>query len=456
MASTAPRRVLFEVTGLFHWYAFFSHPSGMQRVIGSLVASPVLRRDPRVEFVVRMLSNDIYFRIDGDLLADLDVPERRRATIARLRGLFTKGVRYGRLRRLLADSRYFHIPYAYFSVWRFERLVEAFFARRWPSRLPPLEPVPPPGPDDVIFHPGDLFWEKRGVDVLIALKARTGVRLVTMIHDLIVVERPDWCHPSAPRLFTGAIEKLAPHVDRWMTNSAFVTGRLTKYLEERGLSVGPTAQLPMGWDSFDHLAETEDAAGRAGDAAVLQRLGLGDRPFILFVGTVEPRKNLPTLLDALAALRRELGARVPDLVIIGGRGWRSADVRARLRKDPQIHWFRGTTDADLAVLYRRARFSVAPSFTEGWGLPVQESLAHGLPCIASSGGAQPEAAHGLAELFDPTDIVALKAAMARWITDEAALAEARARIARGLPTASLPTWNDAAKFLLEYAFDEAR
>jgi hypothetical protein len=86
---------------------------------------------------------------------------------------------------------------------------------------------------------------------------------------------------------------------------------------------------------------------------------------------------------------------------------------------------------------------------------VQESLAHGVPCIASCGGAMPEAAHGLAELFDPSDGMALKAAMARWIVDEGALAAARDRIAGSLARTRLPTWDDAATFLLTHAMADA-
>ena len=117
-----------------------------------------------------------------------------------------------------------------------------------------------------------------------------------------------------------------------------------------------------------------------------------------------------------------------------------------------MHWFRAASDADLAILYRHARFTVAPSFSEGWGLPVQESLALGVPCIASSGGAMPEAGHGLAELFDPDDRAALRAAIERWAADDGALAAARARILGEFPQLSRPTWDDAAARLLDHAF----
>ncbi len=138
------------------------------------------------------------------------------------------------------------------------------------------------------------------------------------------------------------------------------------------------------------------------------------------------------------------------LVVVGGWGWRSGAVRSRLRRDPSVHWFRAVVDSDLAVFYRHALFTVAPSHTEGWGLPVQESITHGVPCIASSGGALPEAGAGFAVPFEPSDTEALKAAMARWIVDDAALAEARARIAAA-PTAGRPTWRDAGKVLLDHA-----
>jgi glycosyltransferase involved in cell wall biosynthesis len=443
------QRVLFDVTGVVHWYAFFSHPSGIQRVTEKLIRTLMLRQDARVEFVARMLGSETFYRIEPRLLADLDEPSRRSAAIARLRALFAGSMRLAPLRLLLRDARYYHVPYILLGLLRLDPLVQWVFGGRRPERLPPLRPAPLPDPGDVLFNPGDLWWQKNYVSVLIALQAMTGVRLVQMIHDLFVIERPEWFQPGFARLFAGEFQKLAPHVDRWLTNSRYVTGQLTRYLEGRRLPVQPCAVLPMGWDSFAHLG-AEDAEARRRDHEALQRRGLAGRRFILFVGTVEPRKNLPTLLDALESLRAELGAVVPDLVVVGGWGWRSGAVRARLRRDRSVHWFRAVVDSELASFYRHALFTVAPSHTEGWGLPVQESIAHGVPCIASSGGALPEAGGGLAVPFEPSDANGLKKAMARWIVDPAALAEARAALAaaRGAPR---PTWSDAGEALLKHA-----
>jgi glycosyltransferase involved in cell wall biosynthesis len=443
-------RFLFDVTGLLHWYAFRRHPSGIQRVAEKLVATASMRKNPRVEFVARMIGHDGFYRLDGEVLAGLSTPGDRSRSIARLRSLFTVGTRCSSLSSFVGAIGPGYIPYVCLGRLHLERGVEAMLmGHRSPAVSAPA-PAPPPGPDDVFFHPGDLFWQARCVQVLLDLKRATGVRLVQMVHDLFIDERPDWFEPKFQRRFGGELRRLGPHVDRWVTNSAFVKSGLAHYLGAHGLPARPIGVLPMGWDSF---ALDGGEAGLEGDRAALRRLGLADRPFMLFVGTVEPRKNLATLLDAVEALRRELGAHrpdivVPDLAVVGGGGWKSAEVKARLRRMPGVHWFRAATDADLAVLYRHARFTVAPSFSEGWGLPVQESLAHGVPCIASCGGAMPEAAHGLAELFDPSDGMALKAAMARWIVDDGALAAARDRITCSLSRTPLPTWDDAAAFLL--------
>lgn len=450
--ARSKRRFLFDVTGLLHWYAYFSHPSGIQRVSEKLVNSNVFQSDSAVEFVTRVLGSNRFYRIDRDLLAGLGELDRRRSSIASLRGTFAATMRLGPLRGLAGDLRLYHLPYAYFGLWRLEWLVEAFFARGWPSRWRyAVEPAPPPGPRDVLFHPGDLFWQRRAPAALVGLRTETGVRLVELVHDLFVFENPEWFDDDLVRLCTTGLSTVAPHVDRWVTNSGFVKERLCRHLEASDLPPRPVGVLPMGWDSFGREAVVGHPAE---DNAVLQRLALKGVPFVLFVGTVEPRKNLGALLDAVEALRGELGEGMPALVVVGGRGWKSAELKTRLRRMEGVHWFHAASDADLAVLYRHARFTVAPSFSEGWGLPVQESLAHGVPCIASKGGAMPEAAHGLARLFDPTDAKALQRAMAHWIKDDAALDGARARISLALCRDPLPTWNDAAAFLRDYAMGE--
>jgi glycosyltransferase involved in cell wall biosynthesis len=286
---------------------------------------------------------------------------------------------------------------------------------------------------------------------LLDIRARTKVQLVLMIHDLFVIERPEWFEPRFAKLFGAEFKRLAPGVDRWVTNSSFVTDQLRRHLADQSLEEKPIAALPMGWDSFPS-SQGRSIHEMRGSDEILSRFGLAERKFILFVGTVEPRKNLPLLLDALDELRGRSDRAVPDLVVVGGRGWRSQEVRARLKRDPNVHWLRAVNDRELAALYRHACFTVAPSIIEGWGLPVQESLAHGVPCIASNAGAHPEAGLDLAEYFESGNSAELSAALAIWIKDDNLLAERRLAIQQALQSTRLPTWDDAAEALLRHVF----
>lgn len=92
MSGSAGRRFLFDVTGLLHWYAYFRHPSGIQRVSERLVNAAPLREAPNVEFVTRVLGSDRFYRIDRDLLVGLGCEAERARSIARLRGLDRKSV----------------------------------------------------------------------------------------------------------------------------------------------------------------------------------------------------------------------------------------------------------------------------------------------------------------------------------------------------------------------------
>jgi hypothetical protein len=94
------RRLLFDVTGLLHWYAFFSNPSGIQRVTEKLFSSTAVQRNEQVEFVARALGGDELYRVDRGILRDLQDPLQRRAAIARLRALFTMTMRQARPRAI--------------------------------------------------------------------------------------------------------------------------------------------------------------------------------------------------------------------------------------------------------------------------------------------------------------------------------------------------------------------
>lgn len=443
-------RLLYDLTGLVHWYAYFRHPGGVQRVIEKVASSDVVRQSSAVEFVVRILGSDRFYRIEPELMANLG--RGRASAISRLRRILAQGLRLATLREMMSEGRHFHLPYLAAGLTRMEGLIEAWTEGAAARPLPALDIVAPPGAQDALFNPGDLWWQKKYVSTVAGLKARTGVRIVQMIHDLYLIERPEWTPAGAVRIFAEQLHGIAPSVDCWLTSSQFVRQQVQRYLADRSIAEKPIAVLPMGWDSFDPLRDA--GHDRLSDRLVLGRHGLIGKSFMLSVGTIEPRKNVPALLDAADGLRARFGDLMPRLVIVGGYGWKAAEMRARLAsgsRNGTLVWLENLPDADLGVLYRNALFTVMPSHGEGWGLAVQESLALGVPCIASNAGATREAGLDLATYFDPSSSEGLTRAMVAWISDGEALAAARGRIERALATRTFPSWNDAGRVLLRSA-----
>lgn len=163
---------------------------------------------------------------------------------------------------------------------------------------------------------------------------------------------------------------------------------------------------------------------------------------LLFIGTIEPRKNLAAVLDAFAILRRT--ERAARLVVVGPPGW-GVSLPAEVRRrglGSTVTWLRGIGDEDLAAIMSGAAALVAPSLDEGFGLPVVEAMAVGLPVITSEAGAQAEVAGDAALLVDPSSPGAIVAAMRTLRDDAATAADLRAR---GLARAATFSWARTAR-----------
>jgi glycosyltransferase involved in cell wall biosynthesis len=175
-------------------------------------------------------------------------------------------------------------------------------------------------------------------------------------------------------------------------------------------------------------------------AAVRARYGLPER-FILYVGTIEPRKNLTTLLEAFHHLLATYDLR---LVIVGKKGWLYERFFRRLRElglENRVLFTGYVPDEDLPAIYSAADLFVFPSLYEGFGLPVLEAMACGTPVICSNTSSLPEVAGDAALLVDPTDARALTGAMEQVLTNERLWATLRAK---GMERARGFTWEKAA------------
>ncbi len=168
--------------------------------------------------------------------------------------------------------------------------------------------------------------------------------------------------------------------------------------------------------------------------------------YVLFVGTLEPRKNIGLLLDAWARVLTTLPT-APRLVLAGGATTESESLLGRLKHPPfaESVEYRGyVADEAREALFAGARALVLPSLDEGFGLPVLEAMSAGIPVIASRRGAIPDVTGGAAELIEPTDVAGLGAAIFRVLTDTA---HATALAERGLERARDFTWDRSADAL---------
>jgi glycosyltransferase involved in cell wall biosynthesis len=180
---------------------------------------------------------------------------------------------------------------------------------------------------------------------------------------------------------------------------------------------------------------------------VQARYGLQERSYLIYVGTVQPRKNLTRVIEALA-MTLAAGYEV-DLVIAGKRGWLSTPIEQRAQElgiTHRIHFTGYVTEQELPALLAGALCFVFPSLYEGFGMPVIEAMACGTPVITSTSSALPEVAGDAALLVDPLDTNAIAAAIMQLI-DNAALRETLRR--RGLDRARLFTWEACARKTLE-------
>ncbi|MFH1088010.1 MAG: glycosyltransferase family 1 protein, partial [Chloroflexota bacterium] len=165
--------------------------------------------------------------------------------------------------------------------------------------------------------------------------------------------------------------------------------------------------------------------------------------YLLFVGTLEPRKDLPTLLRSFASL----GPATKDvcLAVAGRPGWlykQVYDLAESLRLGDRVRFLGGVPAADLPALYSGARLFVLPSLYEGVGMPVLEAMACGTPVVASNTSSLPEVAGDAALLVDPTDVDALSAVLLRIAGDPALRSDLRAR---GLVQAARFSWERCAR-----------
>ena len=296
--------------------------------------------------------------------------------------------------------------------------------RRWPVRWlnyawhrwewPPIESVAGV-PLDVAqsLHP-------------LLMPTRRAAQVVT-IHDLDFLEHPERTSREIRRDYGTLVRRHAARADRIITVSAFTAGEIVRQLGVARDRITIASPGAPAWDARG----SEPTTG-----------------YLLFLGTLEPRKNLGVLLDAYATLLAR-GLHVPKLVIAGrpapgSEAWIARASAAPLRDHVDLRGY--VAPEDRRALIAGAIALVMPSLMEGFGIPVVEAMTLGVPVVASNRGSLPEVLGGAGEIFDATAPEALAAALAR-VFSSASVRDAMADAGR--QRARHYTWADTARHTRE-------
>lgn len=238
-----------------------------------------------------------------------------------------------------------------------------------------------------------------------------GGRSIVTIHDLSLYLMPQSHPPERVRYMKAEIRLSLKRATALITDTEYTRQEAARFLS-----------WPLEKIYSVPLASGPEFRPRSDDElkGVLQSFNLKPRQYTLFVGTIEPRKNIDTLIDAYERLPERVRLRFP-LVIAGYEGWNSEKIHARMEGNKQKGWLRylGFVPNDiLPLLMSGARLFAYPSLYEGFGLPVLEAMASGVPVVCSNASTLPEVAGKAAAFHDPLDVDSLTLLLKRGLEDE--------------------------------------
>ncbi|MDA8387625.1 MAG: glycosyltransferase family 1 protein [Nitrospiraceae bacterium] len=272
----------------------------------------------------------------------------------------------------------------------------------------------------------DIFWGPRHMLPPILPKK---IKKVLTVHDLAWKYYPETLEKYnllIMKLFAERSIRRADHI--LAVSGATARGLMALGVPEERITV--TYNAADGFKPLDKSSSAEYICRKYGT----------NKNYVLTVSTVEPRKNLVTLLRAFAPLRG------PQLVIAGARGWKNAAVHAEYEKlgfrEEEVKFLGYVPDEEMNMLYSGAMVFVFPSIYEGFGMPLLEAMASGAPVISSNTSSLPEVAGDAGILLPPLDVEKWSAAISKALGDKTLRKE---MISKGLSQSKKFSWEDSAR-----------
>lgn len=257
-------------------------------------------------------------------------------------------------------------------------------------------------------------------------------KVITTVHDLTYIRYPETMDKKNLRRIKKDIAYSLQRSDRILAVSEFSKQELCQLLRV------PEEKVSVVYNAPALSEEVADAK------SLFHKHGI-TKPYILYVGTLEPRKNLMRLMNAFEKLKQTEG--IPhQLVLAGGKGWNSEDILEHTQKNPDILTIGYVTNAEKNVLYQNASLFAFPSLYEGFGIPPLEAMHFGCPVVCANAASLPEVVGDAAELVDPMEVDSIAAGMLRVLTDESYRMEL---VQRGYTQAKKFNWEDSANKLMQ-------
>jgi glycosyltransferase involved in cell wall biosynthesis len=284
---------------------------------------------------------------------------------------------------------------------------------------------------DLVLALGAMWGSRELTDALTRAKRQQGFRVASLVYDTIPIDFPQFFDDEFPAVYRHYLDRVLEISEQLFVISDATARDVARY------SSAQHGVLPAV--TVIHLGD-----GAVSAATPRQPDGAPTEPFVLAVSTFEPRKNHLVLYQALKHAQ-STGVDLPAIVVAGSPGWLTHDLQHLVRSDPQARgafvWLPRVTDAELAWLYEHAQFTVFPSIVEGWGLPIAEALTHGKFCVTCDTSSMPEVGGDLVDYVSPWDPAGWVAAIHRYASDPALLAQRTDRIRSEYSPRS---WDDTA------------